>query len=138
MPRLAMELEEKLRKAVLFFFFFSSPNYSFSALFLLYILICLFWQAQQSRHISLRVAEVLPCVLLALLFSPPRFTTPVEKCWRVHCFVLCWLSQRHGSVRGSPWPAHLGKGPSEASSGVCGQGGSRGTSALAPASPETF
>lgn len=60
-----MELEEKLRKVMFL------SNYSSSTLFLLYILIGLFCQAQQSQLISPRAAEVLPCVLLALLFSQP-------------------------------------------------------------------
>ena len=60
-----MELEEELRKVRFL------SNYSFSTLFLLYILIWLFCQAQQSRLISQWAAEVLPCVLLALLFSWP-------------------------------------------------------------------
>lgn len=60
-----MELEEKLRKVKFL------SNYSFSTLFLLYILIRLFCRAQQPPLISPRAAEVLPCVLLALLFSRP-------------------------------------------------------------------
>lgn len=60
-----MELEEKLRKVTFL------SNYSFSTLFLLYILIRLFCQAQQSRLISPWAAEVLCCVLLALPFSHP-------------------------------------------------------------------
>lgn len=61
-----MELEEKLGEKVTFL-----SNYSFSTLFLLYILIRPFCQAQRSRLISPWAAEVLPCILLALLFSQP-------------------------------------------------------------------
>lgn len=68
MPWLAMELEEEQRKVTFL------SNYSFSTLFLLYILIRLFCQAQQSRLLSPWAAEVLPCVLLALLFSRPLAT----------------------------------------------------------------
>lgn len=86
------ETEES--SALFFLITLSLPSFSFT-----------YWSGHSDKHSNLGssrcgAAEVLPCILLALLFSWPQYTTPAENCWRVCCFILCWLLHWNGSAWG--------------------------------------
>lgn len=90
-----MELEEQLRKVSF------HSKCSSSTLFLLFILIRLFCQAQQSQLSSPWAAEVLPCLLLAWRFSRPLpGQHPAGSSSCAPSCVLCRLLQRRGSAEG--------------------------------------